>query len=68
MLTTNKIVKAIKDKFGFDVELFKGDGYYYFVGECVDNCKSSSVYVNSLNSMTLEMWLFDFNNIIEKKN
>lgn len=66
MLTTKKIIRAIKEKFGVDVSLFKGDGYYYFDGSCVERSKTTSVCVNSLNALTLESWLFEFEQLIGK--
>lgn len=67
MLTTKQVVKAIKAKFGVDVAMYKGDGYYYFEGDCVDGCQSTSVYVNTLNQLSLEHWLHDFSFMLEKR-
>lgn len=64
MLTTKQVVKAIKAKFGVDVEMYKGNGYYYFEGDCVDGCQSTSVYVNTLNQLSLEQWLFEFSSML----
>ena len=64
MLTTKKIVSAINEKFGVDVLMFKGDGYYYFEGNCLDVSKTTSVCVNTLNSLTLEGWIFEFSQLL----
>jgi hypothetical protein len=45
--------KAIADMGG--IVLHKGDGYFYFIGDNVDF--SAGVYVNSINSLTLEQWI-----------
>ena len=55
MLTLKKVNKAIKDK-GYDAELVKGDGYFYFSGEDVSLCFEQGVYVYRLNQLTLEHW------------
>lgn len=65
MLTTKQVVKAIKEKFGVDVKMYKGNGYYYFDGKCVDGCFSTSVFVNTLNQLTLEQWLYEVGNMIK---
>ncbi len=65
MLTIKQVVKAIKQKFSVDVELYKGEGYYYFDGACVSGCSSTSVYVYTLNQLTLEQWLDEFSNLVE---
>lgn len=64
MLTTKKIVKSIKEKFGVDVELFKGNCYYYFVGDCLDNAKNTSVEVYTINELSLDQWLNEFKQIM----
>lgn len=64
MLTTKKIVKEIKEKFGVDVQMFKGNGYYYFIGNCLEEAKISSVDVYTLNELSLEQWMNEFKRMI----
>jgi hypothetical protein len=47
--------KAIASK-GWSVELVKGNGYFYFIGDDASVCMFG-VYVNSLNQLTLADWL-----------
>ena len=50
----NKINKELS-KLG-KIELVKGNGYFYFIGDDVD-IDISGVYVNSLNQLTLKQWI-----------
>lgn len=50
----NKINKELY-KLG-KIELVKGNGYFYFIGDDVD-IDISGVYVNSLNQLTLKQWI-----------
>ncbi len=68
MLRTATIVKAIKTRYGYDVELYQGNGYFYFVGECVENAPTTMVYVNTLNQLSLDGWLADFLEILKTHN
>jgi hypothetical protein len=64
------ISKEIKRRFNLDITLIKGEGYYYFVADnspVLDKCKTTSVMVNSLNQLSLESWLADFESLITKE-
>ena len=61
------INKAIASK-GIDVELVKGDGYFYFVGEAVENADTSSVMVFRLNDLTMDQWMEELDSIIAESN
>jgi len=54
MTTRATVNKSIKH-FG-DIELVKGDGYFYFVGGSV-NIDASGVYVYSIKELTLTQWI-----------
>lgn len=61
MLHLKTVNKKIKDKH-YDVTLYKGDGYFYmeFSGYYFahgDIFETRSIYVNSLNELTLDEWL-----------
>lgn len=47
--------KAIIAK-GWKMELVKGDGYFYFIGDEASVCMFG-VYVHSLNQLTLADWI-----------
>ena len=56
MITLKQLNTFIKGQYpGLDIELVKGDGYFYFTGDdgfdLVD-----SIYVNALNQPTIEWW------------
>lgn len=66
MLTKKTVENAIKNLYGFDVELVKGVGYYYFDASdgSLDTLKSTSVMVNRLNQMTLVQWVNAFDELV----
>ena len=47
--------KAIASK-GWNMELVKGNGYFYFIGDDA-SMSMSGVYVNFLNDLTLADWI-----------
>jgi len=57
MALTLKAVNAEITKRGLNLELFKGQGYFYFSGDACNLRQSTSVMVNSLNQLTLEQWV-----------
>lgn len=61
MLTLNRINKLLPD----GVELVKGDGYFYFVGDCFEVDQSTSVYVFKLNDLSEKDWLNEFNSLLK---
>lgn len=69
-VTTKAICAAIKDKTGYDVNLNRGEGYFYFDSDDKDTalllCRahSTSIYVNTLSSLSVDAWLRDFENIL----
>ncbi len=60
MLQLRTINKALAARGHANVELVKGDGYFYFIGEDADQFYTSSVYVYRLNQLTLEQWINDY--------
>lgn len=57
-LTRTAIAKAcVAAGLPADIELVKGNGYFYFWGHDVALWPSSSVYVFSLNDLTLDQWV-----------
>ncbi len=58
MVQLRTVNKAIKARWpGTDLELVKGDDYFYFIGAGTERCKTASVYVPRLNDLTLDRWL-----------
>ena len=55
-LTLKKVNQALPAGY----ELVKGEGVYYFYGPDTANWYSAQVEVYSLNQMTLEGWLEEF--------
>lgn len=55
-LTYKKVNAAIAAE-GMKLELVKGEGYHYFIGEDQDHAIESSVPILHLNWCTLEEWL-----------
>jgi hypothetical protein len=51
-----KAVNAELAKRGFDVQLAKGNGYFYFVGEAAD-WLDRTVRLPTLHSLTLDHWM-----------
>lgn len=60
MLTLNRINKILPD----GIELVKGVGYFYFVGECFKCNQSTSVYVFRLNDLSEQEWLSELNSLL----
>jgi hypothetical protein len=59
MLTIKKVndeLRAITSQY---IELVKGQGYYYFVYDDGRRYSTASVYVNSLNQLSLDTWLYE---------
>lgn len=56
MIRLSAINRALKE-LGIKMELVKGEGYFYFVGEDCDDRESTSVMVYRLNQLTKEQWI-----------
>jgi hypothetical protein len=61
-ITINNINKALADA-GINAELIKGKGYFYFFGDDVDTCNTTSVYVYRLTSFTIDQWVREATNL-----
>lgn len=72
--TINNINKALKEKTGLDVKLWKGDGYFYFysdndeVGNMLAGFNSTSVYTCQLGVQSVDAWVEDFRFMLNKYN
>lgn len=68
MLTMKAVNKAIKEA-GFDeIELVRGNGYFYFASTSdgmhwIDKAYSASVYVTKLNDLRLDRWISELQHI-----
>lgn len=56
MTTLKQVNKAIVAK-GYEFELVKGNGYFYFSPTGKDDNFGPSVYVCYLNQLTLDRWV-----------
>lgn len=61
-VTRAQVNKAIKNL--GQIELIKGNGYFYFVGDSV-SVDASGVYVNSIGQLTLDQWIAEANAVME---
>lgn len=59
MLTISKVNNEIRAITSQYIELVKGEGYYYFVYDNGRRYSTASVYVNTLNQLPLETWLYE---------
>lgn len=67
MLTLKRVNNHLA-QLGFNVELVKGDGYFYCIGEDVDGAYSTSIYTYRLNDLDMDRWVFEVRSIIESKS
>jgi hypothetical protein len=58
-----KAVNAEFKKLGLDVELSKGQGYFYFRSGEAANWLDTTVRVPTLSSLSLEQWIGEFNRL-----
>jgi hypothetical protein len=65
-VTTKKVNAALKAA-GFDVELAKGGGYFYFydIGDSFVATAMSGVYVSRITDLTVEEWVEEFKSKLE---
>jgi len=47
----NKVISSLGS-----IKLFKGSGYFYFIGESVDT-SLAGVYVNAIRELSLDDWI-----------
>jgi hypothetical protein len=67
MLTLKTVNKKLKD-LGYDVELVKGEDYFYFCGPSIDLRQSTSVMVYRLNQLSLDQWIDELKFILGEIN
>lgn len=63
MLTLKQVNKALKDK-GYEAELIKGKNYFYFTGNSINCAVSASVMVNSINQLSLNEWVKEYEGLM----
>ena len=59
MITYKKLNRILRE-IDPTAELIKGNGYHYFVGNSVERAYTTSVMVNTLNSLSLDQWINEF--------
>lgn len=62
-ITTSAILKAIGDP---NLDLIKGNGYFYFAYDDGKKYETTSIYVNNLSSLTLSTWADEGRQFVEK--
>tara|TARA_Y100001973_G_scaffold98941_1_gene157230 strand:+ start:6631 stop:6858 length:228 start_codon:yes stop_codon:yes gene_type:complete len=67
MLTLKRVNKRLS-QLGLNVELVKGDGYFYCIGDDVEGAYSTSIFTYRLNDLDMERWVSEVRSIIESKN
>lgn len=66
---TRKAIEAhIRAERGVDVELVRGDGYFYFVGDMTFRWRSQSVATMHLGALTLDQWLGEYDALAKDSN
>ena len=66
MLTLKRVNKRLS-QLGLNVELVKGDGYFYCIGDDVEGAYSTSIFTYRLNDLDMERWVSEVRSIIESK-
>ena len=62
-VTLKSVAAHIARKRGVTVELVRGNGYFYFVGDVCDTWQTTSVLTNLLTVLTLDEWLAEFDQL-----
>lgn len=62
MLTLKKVNREFENR-GIDERLVKGHGYFYFEGGESEKWYTSSVMVNTLNQLTLDGWIKEWESL-----
>ena len=66
-LTLKTVNNVLAAKFhGKQIELVKGEGYFYFVGADVEHCETTSVMVYRLNDLFLDHWVAEARSFLEE--
>lgn len=63
MLTLNQVNKALKN-LGHDVELVRGQDYFWLSGPDAEHAERQGIYVAKINHQTLDQWIEDCLEII----
>jgi len=60
------IDNAIK-KLGIEAEIFKGNGYFYFVGKSMDFAKQQGIYgVYRFSDLSLDRWVEECKELVKQ--
>jgi hypothetical protein len=58
MKATKKTIDAALQAAGIKAEIFKGYGYFYFVGDSIDSSNESGVYgVARFQDLSIDRWV-----------
>lgn len=70
-MTTLKNINARMQTKYPDMQLVKGSGYFYIVGKTdeadskLSELKSTSIYTNSVNQLSLERWVLEIDFVLK---
>lgn len=61
-------IKYLNDKIAkpLEVELVKGKGYFYLVGELMGYASTTSIYVYKVNDLSFEQWQESIKEIVSE--
>lgn len=66
MKSTKKAIDAALKSSGIDAEIFKGNGYFYFVGLSVNLASEQGVYgVARFSDLSVDRWVEECKAIVE---
>ncbi len=64
MATTLKQVNKRLKELSIDLELVRGDGYFYVVGKDSELMYNTSIMVRKISSLTVDQWIFDIKSLM----
>ena len=56
-LTINNVTKALRELYGPEVELVKGEGYFYFIDAREDRYDTESEHIFQLGQISFDEWI-----------
>lgn len=66
MKATKKTIDAALKENGLDAEIFKGNGYFYFVGKSVNLASEQGVYgVTRFADLSVDRWVEECKALVE---
>jgi hypothetical protein len=63
MTTLKQVNKRLKE-LSIDLELVRGNGYFYVVGKDSESMYNTSIMVRKISSLTVDQWIFDIKSLM----